>query len=81
MNEDIVYFDSITIGTDEIIKGTKLKIRGNQGEFAFQRYAVNERLDVEWIDVIDIMSQHVRSFYITDVAKVVKPRKRRVKKT
>lgn len=43
--------DSIVINNRNVSIGTKLKFRGERGEFVFQRYV--EHPNGDWIDVLD----------------------------
>ncbi len=65
-------------GKDLIVPGTLVKIKNVRGEFKFEKYVKNTKLDVEWIDVIG--STGYRSFYLYDFKGIIKPKKKRVKK-
>jgi hypothetical protein len=63
---------------DLIVPGTKLKIKGERGEFTFQRIVHHKEKNVTWIDCYSMTGY--RSFYIDMLNRVVKPKKFRKKK-
>jgi hypothetical protein len=63
---------------DLIVPGTKLKIKGERGEFTFQRMVYHKEKDVTWIDCFSMTGY--RSFYIDRLNRVIKPKKFRKKK-
>jgi hypothetical protein len=62
---------------DLIVPGTKLKIKGERGEFTFQRVVYHKEKNVTWIDCFSPTGY--RAFYVERLNRVVKPKKFRKK--
>ena len=66
-------------GKDLIIPGTLVKIKNVRGDFKFEKYVKNIDSGMEWIDVIGPTGY--RSFYLYDFKGIIKPKKKRAKKS
>lgn len=66
-------------GKDIIIPGTLVKIKNVRGDFKFEKYVKNTDSGMEWIDVIGPTGY--RSFYLYDFKGIIKPKKKRAKKS
>jgi hypothetical protein len=64
-----------------LTKGTKFKVKGMRSTFTFVRYVKNHTLDAEWIDCTDDETKMFRSFSTEKIAKVVKPKGVRKRRT
>lgn len=80
MFDHIHVFYELTFGKDVIRPGDKIKIKSIHGEFKFQKWVQNSKIDVAWIDCMDVKTGEFRSFRIEDLKSLIKPKKSRRKK-
>lgn len=74
-----VYYE-LEFGKDMIKPGDKIKIKNIRGEFMFQKWVHNSKIDKTWIDCMDVKTGEFRSFVIHELRCLVKPKKSRRKK-
>jgi hypothetical protein len=78
---DITVEYEYVFGKDTILPNMRFKIKNKRGEFKFRCVAHNAALNTTWIDCMDTDTGEWRSFYPDQIRGVVKPRKRRTKKS
>jgi hypothetical protein len=66
-------------GKELVTPGTLVKIKSVRGQFKFEKHVKNIESGKEWIDVIG--QTGYRSFYLQDFKGIIKPKKKRVKKS
>ena len=79
-NDQINIFYEMKFGKDEIIAGTPLRFKYERGTFKFIKMVYHGGKDITWIDCIDSTTGIFRSFYVSQLKGVVKPRNKRRKK-
>ena len=80
-NPEVTVFYEIKHGNDEITVGTPLKFKYERSVFKFMKAAHNSTKNVTWIDCMETTTGVFRSFYVEDLKGVVKPKKKRKKRT
>lgn len=78
--EDIVVQFELEFGKDTIKTGTVLKMKNMRGTYKFRCLAHNVKTDATWLDCIDMRTGEWRSFRVTKIRSVVKPKRSRRKK-
>lgn len=79
-HEHIFIYDELQFKNDTIKVGDELKFKNARGSFKFIRFAHNSQKDVSWIDCVESKTGVYRSFYIDQLATVVRAKKSRRKK-
>lgn len=79
-NDAITVFYEMKHGRDEIIIGTPLRFKYERGTFKFLKLVHNEDKGVTWIDCMDTKNGTFRSFYVSKLVGVVKPKNKRKKR-
>jgi len=78
-NQHISVFYQMKHGQDEIEIGTPLRFKFERGVFKFIKMVHNDEKKVTWIDCLS-QDGIYRSFYVSQLKGVVKPKKKRKKK-
>lgn len=80
-NPHITVFYEFKHGNDEITIGTPLKFKYERSIFKFMKAAHHSEKNVTWIDCMESTTGVFRSFYVEELKGVVKPKKRRKKRS
>ena len=80
-NPDITVFYEMKHGSDEIVVGTPLKFKYERSIFKFMKAAHNAEKNVTWIDCMETTTGVFRSFYVEELKGVVKPKRKRKKRS
>lgn len=81
VNPDICVLYQLDFYGDLIKPGDKLKFKNDRSTYVFVRLAHNVKLDSTWIDCTDFDTKETRSFHVSKLKLVVRPKKSRRKKT
>ncbi len=76
-NPNITVFYEMKYGSDEIVVGTPLKFKYERSTFKFLKMAHNSEKDVTWIDCMETTTGVFKSFYVSQLKCIVKPKKKR----
>lgn len=67
-------------GNDVLVPGMRIRIKHKRGVFKFRCVAHNTKTGTSWVDVIEEHASF-RSFRLSEIKEVVKPRRTRKKRT
>jgi hypothetical protein len=74
-------FNEYNLSGDVIKPGDKIRIKQTRGEFTFRMVAHNTVTDSMWVDCYESKTGFFRSFPVEMIKCVVRPKKKRVRKT
>ena len=79
-NPNITVFYELKHGNDEIVVGTPLRFKYERSIYKFMKAAHNSEKNVTWIDCMEVTTGIFKSFYVTQLKGVVKPKRPRKKR-
>ena len=80
VNPDITVQYELHFNKETILPGDKIKFKNIRGTFVFVRLAHNSKIDTTWIDCVDPVTRGTRSFHLTKLKAVIRPKRSRRKK-
>lgn len=76
-NPSISIFYQMHHGKDEVVIGTPLKFKYDRATYTFLKLVYHKDKDLYWIDCMDGTTGTFKSFYLSDLKGIVKPKRKR----